>query len=202
MRFGSIALTAMFVLAGCRGAAPATEGPSTVVALGSSTPAASTPAATSTATAAPSASATSAAIDLSVIDACALLDDQAVQQLTGTAEEFITDDGPSSPSRISCFWGIPKPGHPQYVEIQLFKRAGLDGYQFQVNDTMCTTEPIAGAGIEAVGGSCLTPQQKVYVLVRQDGVVLNLLVNEPERTLTPADLLDIARSRMNTVLAG
>ena len=200
MRFGSIALTAMFVLAGCRGAAPATEGPSTVVALGSSTPAASTPAATSTATAAPSASATSAPIDLSVIDACTLLDESTAQQITGTTLDFLADDGPSFPSMTSCFWGVI--GHPQYVEIQLFKRAGLDGYQFQVNDTMCTTEPIAGAGIEAVGGSCLTPQQKVYLLVRQDGVVLKLEVNEPERTLTPADLLDIARSRMNTVLAG
>jgi hypothetical protein len=200
MRLRSIALTGLFVVAGCTGAAPATEQPSTVVALGSSTPAAPTPAATGTATAAPSSSATSAPIDLSVIEACTLLDEAAVQQLTGTTLDFEADEAPPFASGVSCFWGVI--GHPQYVEIQIFKRPNLDGYQFQSNDTICTTEPITDAGIEAVGGTCSTPQQKVYVLVTQDDVVLSVLVNEPERPLEPADLLDTARSRMDIILGG
>ncbi len=145
---------------------------------GSDAPAAS-PSAVATAGASPAAS-----IDLSGVDVCTLLDDAAVQELTGESVRFITQDG-----AFSCFWGATVPGVPAYVEVSVGRRPeGLSSYDHLPG---CTGAPVA-ASIEARGASCPgDPHLKVWVAGLSDGVLVTVLVNEPSRALAPADMVPV-----------
>jgi hypothetical protein len=81
------------------------------------------------------------------------------------------------------------PGVGAYVEIQV-RRAGGLGAGSPVGG--CPGSPVSGVGEEAVGGSCPGAQQKVFVAAYERGVYASVLVNDPERPLTPADLVATA----------
>jgi hypothetical protein len=146
-----------------------------------------------TATAAPIDS-PSAEIDLSGLDACTLVDDATLTALTGETG-FITDQRDNT----DCFWAVPRPGVPQYLEVQIFRRAeGLAGYSRTVNNIACPGTTVPGIGAEAVGGVCQTPANQVWLAAMDRGVVVQVVVNEPKGALTPADLADA----VNAVIAG
>jgi hypothetical protein len=166
-------------LAGCSGAT-GTSGP----------PSTSGPAGTGSA-------ATSPAIDLSDLDACALVPMSTVEALTG--EKGFTADASSDPSTSTCFWGVPRAGVPQYLEVRVFRRSGgLAGYTISPNGVACPTVPVPGIGTEAVGGVCSAEQTKVFLVALDRGVAVQVLVNEPKGALTPANLA----SAVNAVIAG
>jgi hypothetical protein len=128
-------------------------------------------------------------VDLSGLDACALLDEQTLQELTGESLEFVTDQRDS----LHCFWGATTPV-PQYVEIDVFARPdGLSGYTFNPGQG-CSIAPVADVGSEALGATCSNPQHKVYVLAWDRGVALRVLVNEPSGPLEPEDLAEVAEA--------
>ena len=158
---------------------------------------ASNPAATPTVAATPTAAAMpSVLIDVSAIDACAFLDESDVQALTGTSHDF-TNSG----SQGTCFWGVTSAGEPAYVEIKVFRSAGLANW-FRA-DAQCTVVPVTSVAGEATGRVCDNPQHKVELLVRdQSAVTIGVLVNEPERALEPADLGPIIEPLLAEVLSG
>jgi hypothetical protein len=165
-----------------------------VVSPPSSTADASPGGATSAASAG---AATGAPIDLSKIDACAIVPEGTAEQLTG--ETGFTADGSASASDTSCFWGVPRPGVPQYLEVKVFRRSGgLDGYAITPNGVACPGVAVPGVGAEAVGGVCSTDQPKVWLAAMDRGVVVQVIVNVPKGALTPADLADA----VNGVIAG
>ena len=139
------------------------------------------PAGTPSATATAGATA-SAAVDLSGLDACTLLDEQTVQELTGTSLKFMGVGNGGD-----CFYGATTP-EPPYVDISVFARpTSLSGYTF--NADSCTRAPVEGVGSEAFGGTCvISSQDKVYLVAWDRGVAVRVLVNEPQRALTPQDL--------------
>lgn len=149
-------------------------------------PAASGPAATAPAT---GPAATAAAIDLSQVDVCAVVPEGTAEALTG--EPGFTADGSSSASRAHCFWGVPRPGVPQYLEVTLqAQTASLDGYGLSPNGVACPGVAVPGVGVEAVGGVCSGDQTKVWLAAMDRGVLVQVLVNEPKGALTPAGLAD------------
>lgn len=180
MRARIVAVTALLaVLSACGGGTAPTDPPGT---------AGSGPG--GTASAAPVGSA--APVDLSGVDVCALLPIATVEALTGETG-FDADPGDQK-----CFWAVPRAGVPQYVEIEIFARpTGLSGYTYSPGSD-CTSAAVAGIGAEAIGGTCSTPQQKVFLLGWARGVAVRVLVNEPKGSLTPADLAAAA----NAVLEG
>lgn len=133
----------------------------------------------------------SARVDLSAVDACTLLDEQAVQELTGTSLGFAGFDQSQGPNFRGCFWPATTPV-PPYVEISIDARPdGLAGFTGTASNWDCTTSPVAGVGTEAVGGSCIpvgSSQVHVYLTAWDKGVRVTLIVNEPERTLEPDDI--------------
>jgi hypothetical protein len=129
----------------------------------------------------------SAEIDLSSVDACKLLDDATLTALTGVTG-FITDQRDNT----HCFWAIPRPGEPQYVEIHIDRTASLFLPTFP--ESTCTSAAVTVAGAEALGGTCSSPQKKVHLVVRNRGVSVTVLVNEPQVPLTPADLVETGQS--------
>ena len=179
MRARIVAATALLAaLAACGGGTAATNPPSTAGTgpggSGSAAPAG-----------------TSGAVDLSGVDACALLPIATVEALTG--ETGFDADA----SGQTCFWAVPRPGVPQYVEIEVFARpTGLSGFSYSPGSG-CSSAAVAGVGAEAIGGTCSDPQQKVFLIAWARGVAARVLVNEPKGSLTPADLAAAA----NTVLA-
>ena len=180
MRARIVAVMAMLaVLSACGGGTAPTSPPSTAGAGPGGT-----------ASAGPVGSA--APVDLSGVEVCALLPMATVEALTGETG-FIADDGDQK-----CFWAVPRAGVPQYVEIEVFARpTGLSGYTYSPGPD-CLSTAIAGVGAEAIGGTCSTPQQKVFLLAWAHGVAVRVLVNEPKGALTPADLAAAA----NAVLEG
>ena len=176
MRARLVAATALVaVLSACGGGTAATNPPST----GGAAPG-------RTASAAPVG--TAGPVDLSGVDVCALLPIATVEALTGETG-FDADDGDQK-----CFWAVPRPGVPQYVEIEVFARpTGLAGYTYSPGSD-CSSAAVAGIGAEAIGGTCSTPQQKVFLLGWASGVAVRVLVNEPKGSLTPADLAAAANA--------
>ena len=138
-----------------------------------------------------------AAIDLSKLDVCAIVPETTVQTLTGETE-FRTDDR-AERSLASCFWGVPKAGVPQYLEVTIQTRTKpLGDYVLTVNNVPCLGAAIPGVGTEARGGTCPESQHKVWLIVLDRGVSVQVIVNEPKGPLTPADLV----ATVNAVLAG
>ena len=143
----------LFVAAACGGSAgvatpPAPSGPSgSPASVATSTP---TKAPASTSSATPTAASTPSAVDLSAVDACTLLDERTLQELTGTSLKFTT-----SGSDGDCFYGATTP-EPPYVDISVFARPdGLAGYTF--NASQCSRAPVAGVGTEAFVGPASFP---------------------------------------------
>ena len=175
----------LLVLAACSGG-PAASGPG-----------ATPPAGTGAAPPATGPAATAAAIDLSQVDACALVDEGTVEALTG--ETGFAEDGSSSASSASCFWAVTRPGVPQYLEVQLFRRnQGLADYTLSPDGVACPGVAVAGVGAEAKGGVCIGAQKKVYLVAMDRGVAVQVVVNEPKGALTPGDLADA----VNGAIAG
>ena len=166
-------------------------------------PPAATPAGGTTSPVATGAAATASAapidspgadVDLSGIDACTLVDDATLTALTGETG-FITDQRDNT----DCFWAVPRAGVPQYLEVQIFRRAGgLAGYSRTVNNIPCLGTTVPGIDTEAVGGVCETPATQVWLAAMDRGVVVQVVVNEPKGALTPGDLADA----VNAVIAG
>ena len=157
------------------------------------------PGASGAATGAPSATAgtsgTAPLVDLSGLKACGLVADSTVAALTGETG-FRTDERADVRS-ASCFWA--KPGAPQYLEVKIDRRTSpLGDYTLKVNDVPCTVAAVPGIGSEARGGICPDSQNKVWLIVLDRGVSVQVIVNEPKGTLTPADLVAV----INAVLAG
>ncbi len=136
-------------------------------------------------------------IDLSALDVCSLLDEGGVRALTGTQLRFVGDDGGTSGSgERACFWGGP---FPQYVEIKVFRNnTGLSGFSYTPAPD-CVIVPVAGVGTEASGGTCAGGQRKVYLLAWDPGVIVSVLVNEPNRPLEPDDLAGVARTILEEI---
>lgn len=157
-------------LAACGG--PAASGPAT-------TPPASTPAGTGTETA--------VAVDLSQVDTCAIVPAGTAERLTG--ESGFTTDSSSSTSRAHCFWGVPRLGVPQYLEVEIARRTGsLQGYGISPDGVACPGATVAAVGAEAVGAVCSGAQTKVWLAAMDRGLFVQVLVNEPKGALSPADL--------------
>jgi hypothetical protein len=172
----------LVTLAGCTGAPAATGPAGTAGTTGS--PASQTPTAGAT-------------IDLSKLDACALVATSVVEGLTG--ETGFTTDRTANASSSTCFWAVPRAGVPQYVEIQVNRRtASLGDYSLNVNGAACPGLPIPGVGAEARGGVCVGAQKKVWLIAMDQGVSVQVIVNEPKGELTPADLV----AAVSGVLAG
>ena len=178
----AVALTVLVgavALAACSAEAPPgdrTDAGSTSGARGSAAAAPTmTPAATET-----------AFLDPSTVDACALLDEATVQDLTGVSHEFLAD---TMGSDGTCFWAVPIAGEPQYVEISVF-RSDPDNYTISPQGTCSDPAPVAGAGTEAIGYSCEGEgeQHKVRLIAWGRTTTVGLLVNEPNRSLVPEDL--------------
>ena len=177
---GLAVLVAVVALAACTGGGQPRGGTDAEGTTGASQSTAATTRATAAAT-------TSTEVDLSTLDACTLLDEQTIRELTGTELEFITDQIEPEPTE-SCFWGATTPV-PPYVEIQVFLSDGLSDYTGN-GQWECTIAPVTGVGTEAAGGDCIAPgeQRRVYLQARERGVAVRLLVNEPSRPLEPDDL--------------
>lgn len=179
-----VAAAAMvLVLAGC-GSGPAGTGP------GATSPPGSTGAL-------PTGSGTAAAIDLSQVDVCAIVPGGTAERLTG--ETGFTADGSSSASEADCFWAVPRVGVPQYLEVTVMRRtASLEGYGISPDGNACPGASVAVAGAEAVGAICRDEQTKVWLAAMDQGVMVQVIVNEPKGTLTPASLAAAASG----ILAG
>ena len=140
---------------------------------------------------------TATAINLSDVDVCAIVGEGVAEALTG--ETGFDADGSADPSSAKCFWAVPRPGVPQYLDVQVFRRTdSLGDYTPTVSGAVCTGATVSGVGTEASGGVCTGTQQKVYLVAMDRGVAVQVLVNEPKGTLTPADLVDT----VNAVIAG
>jgi hypothetical protein len=139
---------------------------------------------------------------LTGVDACSFLDEKGVQEITGATQPFTTGGGGGS---RRCFWGVPRAGHPQYVEIEVSTWAGgLAGYNFSPfnSGTACAIVPVAGVGAEAKGATCPPdPQRKIHLIAWDRGVLLTVLVNEPIRPLAPAELGGIANRVLGEIAA-
>jgi hypothetical protein len=173
----------------------------TVAACGggavASGPAGAPPTGTSASPGSSGAGPSTAAVDLSGLDVCALVDVAVVEALTG--ETGFDADGSSSGSSAKCFWGVPRPGVPQYLEVSVSRRtAGLADYTLNVNGVACPAAAVSGVGVEARGGVCTGAQTKVWLIAMDRGVAVEAIVNEPRGTLTPEDLADL----LNAVIAG
>jgi hypothetical protein len=179
----AVVIMSLLVLHACGGASAPSIAPSTATlrpAMPSAAPPSVAPPTSKPSMPAPATSST--AVDLSQLDACTLIDEETVRELTGTSLDFVTGQG----DHLECFWGATVP-EPPYVEIEVFPLPnGLSAYNF--NPTGCTTAPVAGVGTEAKGATCSNPQHKVYLLAWDRGVALQVLVNEPSRPLEPDDL--------------
>jgi hypothetical protein len=151
-------------------------------------PAASGPAATGSA--ATGSASTPAAIDLSQVDVCAVVPAGTAETLTG--ETGFDADGSSSASSAKCFWGVPRPGVPQYLEIEISRApSNLEGQGLTLNGVSCPGGPVPGVGVAAVGGVCPGAQTLVWLAAMDQGVLVRVLVNEPKGALTPAGLADV-----------
>lgn len=138
-----------------------------------------------------------AAINLSEVDACALVPEATVEALTGETGFKTTKRSDASSS--SCFWAVPRPGVPQYLDVQIARRAAsLGDFTLNVNGAACPGAAVPGIGAEARGGVCVGAQSKVWVIGMDRGVSVLVIVNEPKSSLTPADLVAVATA----VLAG
>lgn len=164
----------------------------------SANPSASTPVGGSTSapggSATPSAAAgTASTIDLSGVTACALVPAATVEALTG--ETGFTSQQKADVRSASCFWAVPKPGVPQYLEVKIDRRtAPLGDYALNVNGIPCPGAAVPGIGTEARGGVCISPQAKVWLIAMDKGVSVQVIVNEPKGTLTPDGLADVAKA--------
>ena len=179
MHLRRAALSFLLVVLSAYGGAPAATGP--LPSVGAPVPNTS---------AAPTASgaASGGRVDLTGVDVCSFLDETGVQEITGAAVPFETQGkGPT------CFWAVPRPGVPQYVEVRVSAHAGgLSGYNFNPG-AGCTIAAVTGIGSEAKGATCPpNPQRKIHLVAWDRGVLLTVLVNEPARPLEPADLGAIA----------
>lgn len=181
----------LFVAAAC-GSSSAPEAPSTPtlppVNTSSVSPASLAPSTPKT----PPAATPTAVVDLSALDACTVLDEQTLQELTGTSRGFISgSDESDGPNQRGCFWPTTTIA-PQYVELFVYARPdGLAGSTGTPGNWDCATMPVGGVGSEAVGGTCVIPgssQNKVFLTAWDNGVGVTLIVNEPERPLEPEDI--------------
>ena len=133
-----------------------------------------------------------ATVDLSSVDACSLLTEATVQQITGESVDFTTDSSGDQGRSAGCFWGATQPGIGAYVEVTLNAQSqGIDTYRFGA-DLGCSEASIEGAGIPVEGGTCPGDQEKVYVAGYDRGVLVVVLVNDAQRPLTPDDLVETA----------
>lgn len=129
-------------------------------------------------------------LDLAGVDACSLLSLGDVQALTSEPSEFITDSGPSSPNEAGCFWAVPKAGFPAYVDLSASRSDGTFS-PIVVNDVECTATPVDMGGVPAEGSSC---PGTVFLRAFDRGVMVSLQVNEPNVSISPADLVQAVRS--------
>lgn len=135
-------------------------------------------------------------IDLASIDACSFFDVATVRQITGENAPF-ADQGRADPSMSRCFWGVPERGVPAYVELSFSRYRG--DIATGVNPD-CTVSTVDMEGVDAAGATCPPdPQRKIYLLVGDRGIKVSLLVNEPNRPLTPEDLVPFAESVVATL---
>ena len=130
------------------------------------------------------------AVDLSQFDVCSLMTVTEVQTLTGSQARFVSQGG-----KGKCFWGAAVPGVGAYVEITVNRAGGLGAGPVGG----CPGSPVTGVGDEAIGGNCPGTQEKVFVQAFERGVVASVLVNDPERPLTPADLVATANAIFDKV---
>jgi hypothetical protein len=193
-----LAATAVLVLALAACGSSVASGPASTAAGPGGGAATTPPAGPATGAPATGAPATgSAAIDLSGVDACALVPEGTVEALTGETG-FVTDDSASGSTSPSCFWAVPRPGIPQYLEVRISQRTkSLADYALNVNGVACPGATVAGVGAEAKGGVCTTPQRKVFLIAMDRGVAVEVIVNEPKSALDPAGLADV----VNDVIA-
>jgi hypothetical protein len=173
------------LLSGCASSSAALATPATTDAPSTATPAATPGVLPSS----------SDPVDLTSVDACTLLDEATVHQLTGESVRFSTDDL-SWGSEIGCFWGAAVPNVSAYVELTVAPRSGgLSSYNFPAG---CEVSPVTGVGTEAKGAMCPgDPHLKVRLVVYEQGVFITLLVNDPNRPLDPDDMA----ATLETVLA-
>lgn len=122
-------------------------------------------------------------IDLTGVDVCSWLATADVQRLTGESTEFETQ-----PSSDGCFWASTQPGVGAYVEITVSPRTvGLADYTFGDD---CEVSTVDDVGSEAKGAICTGgPQDKIHLAAVDRGVMVTVLVNDPNRSLTPDDLV-------------
>ncbi len=125
-------------------------------------------------------------LDLSAIDACSLVDEATVQQLTGESVAFANQDL-SDINAASCFWGAAVAGVGAYLEVSVNRLGAMD-----IGFTECSMTTVDGVGEEALGASCPpqgeSSQEKFYLRARQNGIFVTVLVNDPARPLAPQDL--------------
>ncbi|HEU5326124.1 MAG TPA: FGLLP motif-containing membrane protein [Candidatus Limnocylindria bacterium] len=132
------------------------------------------------------------AADIDVrVDACSLLEDSTVAELTGVATTYATDSRTGS-SDSHCFWGSTRPGEPGYVELSIVRQHSLSGYSFGDG---CDVTTVDDLGEEAAFVDCPPdPQKKISLLAYERGAIVILLVNEPAAGLTADDLATVVRS--------
>lgn len=132
-------------------------------------------------------------VDLSSVDACSLLSEATVQQVTGESVGFTTMPKGGGARSAGCFWGAVEPGIGAYIEVLLNAQAGgIDQYRFGA-DIGCSEAAIEGADFPLEGGTCPGAQEKVYVVGHDRGVLVQVLVNDANRPLTPGDLVATAK---------
>ena len=190
VRLAAAGAALLLVLAAC-GGGPAATG----AGAGPTSGTVQTPGSAAGGSAAPATGGT--AIDLSSIDVCALVGTGTAEALTG--EKDFDADGSSSAHSAKCFFGVPRPGVPQYLEVTVERRtASLQGFQISPNGQACPGTAVSGVGAEAIGGVCSGSQKKVWLAAMDQGIMVLVLVNEPKGALSPANL----GAAVNAVLAG
>lgn len=174
----ALSLLVLFVLAACTGSAS------------SSAPAASAHAASAAPTGTSADPSPQPGVDLDALDVCTVLTVAQVQEITGVNAPF-EGRGTSHASDAKCFWGAHF--EPAYVEISVFRRK--DGLATWNPSPSCAATALSGLGDEAKGAICApNPQQKVWLAVADEGLVVTVLVNEPQRPLGPEDLAETFRA--------
>jgi hypothetical protein len=134
----------------------------------------------------PTAGSTSSPVDLTGVDACTLLDEATVQQVTGESVRFATR-GLGMGNELRCFWGAAVPNVSAYPELPAARRStGLSSCTFPAG---CMVIGVNGVGSEAKGATCPgDPHLKVWLVALDQGISVTVLVNEPGRALAPGDL--------------
>lgn len=135
-------------------------------------------------------------VDLASIDACSFFDVATIRQITGATAGF-ADQGHADPSLSKCFWGATEPGEPAYVELTFSRYKGEIATGI---DPGCTVSTVDMEGVDAAGATCPPdPQRKIYLLAGDRRIKVSMLVNEPNKQVTPQDLVPFVESVVATL---